>query len=223
MKIIEASQIRKKYNASSIRDDLATTSLTIHAGCIYVIKGKSGSGKTTLLNILGGMDPPTSGKVYVDQQSFYDLPDKEQSRIRNKKFGFIFQSFNLIPELTVYDNIQLPKYFNSELEIHRSDIVGLADELGIVNLLQKRANQLSGGEQQRVAIARALITNPEIIFADEPTGNLDAHNSKVIADLLSDAVMRRNATLVLVTHEECLMQYDHINLTMSNGELMTEV
>lgn len=221
--LMEASSISKKYNQNSNYMELLPTSIKIEKGLIYVIKGKSGSGKTTLLNILGGIDKPTSGIVYFNQRSFYDLSDKDQSKIRNEKYGFIFQAFNLIPELTVFENIELPKHFNHDIKINKSDIVKLSEELGINALLNKKPFQLSGGEQQRVAIARALITNPEIIFADEPTGNLDSTNSKIIADLLVRIVAIRETTLVIVTHEEHLIENKHIKLTIHNGELKVEV
>lgn len=220
--ILEASSISKKYNPNSTQIELLPASIKIKKGVIYVIKGKSGSGKSTLLNILGGMDKPTSGKVFIGPSSFYDLQDNEQSKIRSQKFGFVFQSFNLIPELTVYENIELPKHFNRFLKIDKSSILDLAEELGIFRLLNKKTFQLSGGEQQRVAIARALITNPEIIFADEPTGNLDVANSKIIADLLTGIVVTRKASLLIVTHEERLIEHEHIKLTLHNGQLNVE-
>lgn len=220
--LIEAKMICKKYNPNSKYMELAPTSLNIEKGKIYVITGKSGSGKTTLLNILGGIDTPTTGHVNINHKSFFDLSDTEQSKIRNQQFGFVFQTFNLIPELTVFENIQLPKHFNHNLKINYSDIEELSKRLGIDLLLHKKPFQLSAGEQQRVAIARALIVNPDIIFADEPTGNLDSENSKNIADLLVTSVVKRNTTLVIVTHEECLIHHEHIKLYMSNGTLRME-
>jgi putative ABC transport system ATP-binding protein len=217
--LIEADGITKKYNQYSNHTELLPTSLKIHKGMIYVIKGKSGAGKSTLLNILGGMDRPTSGKVFIHNRSFYDLSDHEQSKIRSRTFGFIFQSYNLIPELTAFENIELPKHFNRELKIDSSSIKNLSEELGIAHLLNKRIYQLSGGEQQRVGIARALITNPDIVFADEPTGNLDAMNSQIIVNLISKHVILRRTTLVMVTHEEGLIKENHKELTIHNGKL----
>lgn len=217
--LMETSLISKKYNPNSEYMELLPTSVKIEKGIIYVINGKSGSGKTTLLNILGGIDKPTSGIVYFNQESFYDLSDNAQSKIRNEKYGFIFQSFNLIPELTILENIKLPGYFNKNLKISKSDIIKLSEELGINYLLNKKPFQLSGGEQQRVAVARALITKPDIIFADEPTGNLDSTNSEIVADLLIRAVVSRNTTLIIVTHDNHLIKHNHINMTICNGEL----
>lgn len=220
--LMEAENISKKYNLNSQYMELLPTSIKIEKGKIYVIRGKSGSGKSTLLNILGGIDRPTSGNVYVKENSFYNLSDEAQSKIRNISYGFIFQTFNLIPELTVFENIELPKHFNRHLKIKASDIIDISNELGIESLLYKKPFELSGGEQQRVAIARALITNPEIIFADEPTGNLDRINSKIIADLLVSFVVDRKASLIVVTHEEIFIEHEHIKLTMTNGELRVE-
>lgn len=220
--IMKASMISKKYIPGSATMELAPCSLVLEKGMIYVIKGKSGSGKSTLLNLLGGIDKPSSGSVFFQGNSFYELSDKEQSKIRNENFGFIFQSFNLIPELTVQENIELPKYFNRSCDINPSRIASIAHEIGIGSLLRRKPHQLSGGEQQRVAIARALITNPDIIFADEPTGNLDTANSRIIADLLAGIVASRKATLVLVTHEERLIEHEHINLIIHNGQLKAE-
>ncbi len=219
---MESDSISKKYNPNSSYIELLPTSIKIEKGLIYVIKGKSGSGKTTLLNILGGIDKPTSGNVYFNQKSFYDLSDKDQSLLRNQKYGFIFQTFNLLPELTVKENIELPKHFNHNLTIKKTDIVELSKELGIDSLLNKKPFELSGGEQQRVAIARALITNPDIIFADEPTGNLDSENSKIIADMLVRMVTSRKTTLIIVTHEENLIEHEHIKLIIHNGKLSME-
>ncbi|GIQ68124.1 ABC transporter ATP-binding protein [Xylanibacillus composti] len=222
MDLLNANFITKKYSSASTQAELQSLSYKFKKGNIYVIKGKSGSGKSTLLNILGGMDKPTSGSVYYKGRSFYELSDKEQSIIRNKEFGFIFQSFNLIPELTVQDNIHIPKYFNKDLQISSSSVEDLSHELGIYSILHKKPPQLSGGEQQRVAIARALITNPEIIFADEPTGNLDLANTTKIADLLVYLVASRNSTLILVTHEQNLIKHPHIELTLQDGVLKAD-
>jgi len=215
--ILSASLISKKYNKNCDNQELKPVSLNFSENRIYLIRGKSGSGKTTLLNILGGMDRPDTGSVYFKQQPFYDLSEKEQALIRNKSFGFVFQSFNLIPELSAMENIMLPKYFNNRLTITNRDIKDLSDELGIGLLLHKEVFRLSGGEQQRVAIARALITEPDLIFADEPTGNLDSINSTNVFDLLIKSVLARKATLLMVTHEERTVEYPHENLYINDG------
>ncbi|WP_028562871.1 ABC transporter ATP-binding protein [Paenibacillus pinihumi] len=220
--ILRANNISKKYNPDSINYELQSTSISLEKGITYVIKGKSGSGKSTLLNILGGIDRPTSGSVFFKNRSFYDLSDKEQSKIRNKEIGFIFQNFNLIPELTIEENIELPKYFSKALEITSHSIKQISEELGIFQLLKKKPFQLSGGQQQRVAIARALITNPEIIFADEPTGNLDDFNSRNISNVLCNIAMKKETTVVIVTHQKNLIDYKHVGIVLEDGILSME-
>ncbi|MBD2845510.1 ABC transporter ATP-binding protein [Paenibacillus sp. IB182496] len=220
--LIKTNNICKKYNSNINQFQLKPTSISFEKGKIYIIKGRSGSGKSTLLNIIGGIDRPTSGTVFFNNESFYDLSDNKQSEIRNKNFGFVFQSFNLIPELTAKDNISLPKHFNKNININDNKINRIAEELGIKHLLNSKPFQLSGGEQQRIAIARALITTPEIIFADEPTGNLDNLNSQNVAKLLIDLVSNRNVTLILVTHEENLIKHQHTKFFMHDGELKLE-
>ncbi|PZD97574.1 ABC transporter ATP-binding protein [Paenibacillus sambharensis] len=217
--LLKATGISKKYHPASNTPELALCSLTLEKGRTYVIKGRSGSGKTTLLNLLGGMDKPSTGSVYYNGKSFYDLSDREQSAIRNKNFGFVFQSFNLIPELTAYENIELPRFFNRNCIITSSAISTVAEEMKIGSLLHRRTYELSGGEQQRVAIARALITSPDMIFADEPTGNLDSAASRMVADLLVKTVKSRQATLVLVTHEDNLIYSEHIQLNIRDGHV----
>ncbi|GFN33791.1 ABC transporter ATP-binding protein [Paenibacillus xylaniclasticus] len=215
--ILTARSISRKYNPNSDHQELKNVYLNFQENKIYLIRGKSGSGKTTLLNILGGMSKPDTGSVNYKQRSIYDLSEKEQALIRNKSFGFVFQSFNLIPELSAKENILLPKYFNPKLTLTDRDVKDLSDELAIGSLLHKEVYLLSGGEQQRVAIARALITQPDIIFADEPTGNLDSTNSSNVFDLLMKSVLVRKATLLMVTHENRAIQYPHENLFIRDG------
>jgi ABC-type lipoprotein export system ATPase subunit len=219
--IIRATNISKKYNTTSTQSELKPMDLSIKQGQIYVIEGKSGSGKSTLLNILGGMEKPTFGSVYYKDRSIYDLPDNDQAKIRGEKFGFIFQSFQLIPELTVKENIELPLQFNARLK-NRKRVNELAEGLGIQSQLHKKPTFLSGGEQQRVAIARALITSPEIIFADEPTGNLDEGTSKRIVEILTTLCVQQHVSLVVVTHEKNLFDHPHNLYTMYNGKLQAE-
>ncbi|MED4406613.1 ABC transporter ATP-binding protein [Heyndrickxia coagulans] len=216
--LIEASRICKRYNQKSNNMELKETSLSIEKGKIYVIEGKSGAGKSTLLNILGGMEKPTSGKVYYKGKSFYDLKDSDQAAIRGEKYGFVFQSFQLIPELTVKENIELPLIFTNRQE-KMDKIAELARHLGIENQLHKLPDFLSGGEQQRVAIARALITEPEIIFADEPTGNLDSATTKKIIHLFTRLCNEKNITLVVVTHEKNLFEFPDNLFLVKNGRL----
>lgn len=219
--ILRAENITKKYNYEMQNNILEKTCFTVEQGSIHVIKGKSGSGKSTFLSIIGGMEFPTSGKVYYKNESLYDLSDEKQSKIRGEKFGFVFQSFQLIPELTVRENIELPLILlkRKKKEKLKESVNELAKELGIGYQLDKRPSFLSGGEQQRVAIARALITEPEILFADEPTGNLDQTTTKSIISLLTKLNKDKNLSLVIVTHEPNLFQTPHYLYSLKNGKL----
>ena len=216
--VMKGLNIHKRYNHHSILTDIQ---ISIKKGEICIIEGKSGSGKSTLLNILGGMEKPTSGQVYYDNCSIYDLNDQGQAKIRGEKFGFIFQSFQLIPELSVRENIALPLQFIDE-KISLAAVDDIANKLGIHDQLDKKPAFLSGGQQQRVAIARALITSPQIIFADEPTGNLDETTSKVVVELLVELCQKNDTALVIVTHQKGLITLPHTLYKMKNGRLEQE-
>ncbi|KZZ83140.1 ABC transporter [Bacillus sp. SJS] len=216
--ILKATGITKKYSQVH-KNVLESTSFSIEAGSIHVIEGKSGSGKSTFLSIIGGMEYPSSGKVYYKNESLYDLSDSKQAVIRGKKFGFIFQSFQLIPELTAWENITLPLMLMKRTDRFEERVKELAVELGISSQLDKRPSFLSGGEQQRVAIARALITEPEIIFADEPTGNLDQTTTRSIIKLFTKLNKEKKLSIVIVTHEKNLFEAPHQLYTMKNGVL----
>lgn len=213
--LMEAIGVSKKFDN---RDIVKKTDLVIREGSIHVIEGKSGSGKSTLLSMIGGMEKPDNGEVYYKGRSFYNMRDNVQSVIRGRKLSYIFQAFHLIPELTVKENIELPLQFNKNLNtIFTTEEI--AKSLGILNLLDKLPSTLSGGEQQRVAIGRALITNPEIIFADEPTGNLDENTTGDITDLMIRLNQEFGIALVIVTHEKNLISIPHHLYKMENGNL----
>ncbi|AOH56909.1 ABC transporter [Peribacillus muralis] len=216
--ILKTEKINKYYNNHLV---LKSTSLIIRKGEIYIIKGKSGSGKSTFLSIIGGLEYPSKGKVFFENRSFYDLSDNEQSQIRGKSFGFVFQSFQLVPELTVKENIELPISLLNNLD-KKLDVNELVNELDISMHLNKKPSYLSGGEQQRVAIARALITCPKILFADEPTGNLDQETSEVVINLLTKLSLRYNISLIIVTHEKGLIKQPHYSYRMIDGVLKME-
>lgn len=184
---------------------------------VNIIVGKSGSGKSTLLNMLGGLEIPTSGNVYFGDKDLYDL-NVDLAAIRRQHFGFIFQSYNLIPELTVQDNILLPLYLTQK-KVASSIFKDIIPVLGLSKKLNQKPELLSGGEQQRVAIARAIIHKPTVIFADEPTGNLDCENSEKVINLLITLVKKYKTTLLLVTHDKELLNNADAIYKMEDGTL----
>lgn len=183
------------------------------------IIGQSGSGKSTLLHCMAGLDKPTSGKVLMDDLDLYTLNDDKLSKIRCEEFGFIFQSYNLIPVINVYDNIVLPISISGK-KVDKDYIEDLIIKLGIKSQVKKFPNELSGGQQQRVAIARALANKPSIIFADEPTGNLDSKTTKEVIDILKFCVTEYKQTLVMITHnDEIANSADNI-ITIRDGKII---
>ncbi|MEW9078721.1 ABC transporter ATP-binding protein [Terrisporobacter glycolicus] len=190
--------------------------LEVQPGKFTAIVGQSGSGKSTLLHCMAGLDKPTSGKVLIDDLDLYTLKDDKLSKIRREEFGFIFQSFNLIPVINVYDNIALPVSIGGG-KIDEEYIEDLIVKLGIASQMNKFPNELSGGQQQRVAIARALANKPSIIFADEPTGNLDSKTTDEVMELLKFCVDEYKQTLVMITHNnEIANSADNI-INISDG------
>lgn len=191
---------------------------TFHEGRFYMIRGKSGSGKSTFLRMLGGVEAPSKGKVYYCGQDLYQLPDKKLARIRGMKFGFVFQSFNLIPELTVFDNILLPCLLNGFYD--RDRVYELADQLHIVGKLNQLPGELAGGQQQRTALARAMVNRPDIIFADEPTGNLDPDSRDTVMEILDEYCHRNHKTVIMVTHDESVCWRADQLITIDGGRLL---
>lgn len=183
---------------------------------IHMMKGKSGSGKTTLLRILGGLCPPTQGQVYFQKKPIYLMDEEEKSRLRREKFSFIFQFFELIPEFDVYDNLALPLYIRKEKEIQER-VRKIAEELSIENLLERLPKELSGGQQQKVAIGRAMVSGAEVIFADEPTGNLDNSSSIQIMDIFQK--IKKEKTIIMVTHDLEMLNYADVIYDMKDGRM----
>ncbi|CEQ20515.1 ABC transporter ATP-binding protein [Paraclostridium sordellii] len=183
------------------------------------IIGQSGSGKSTLLHCMAGLDKPTSGKVLMDDLDLYTLNDDKLSKIRCEEFGFIFQSYNLIPVINVYDNIVLPISISGK-KVDKDYIEDLIIKLGIKSQVKKFPNELSGGQQQRVAIARALANKPSIIFADEPTGNLDSKTTKEVIDILKFCVNEYKQTLVMITHNDDIANSADNIITISDGKII---
>ncbi len=186
------------------------------------IIGPSGSGKSTLLHCVAGLDRPTSGKVYLDDMDIYALDDENLSRIRRQDFGFIFQSFNLIPVINVYDNIILPVLIDRKEE-NKEYIKNLIERLDLKSQIMKFPNELSGGQQQRVAIARALANKPSVIFADEPTGNLDSKTTIEVMETLKMCVNEFNQTLVMITHNNEIAVTADIILNITDGRIINDL
>lgn len=218
MSLIELKNAVKEYAAGDITVcALNDINLTVEQGEVIVILGESGSGKSTLLHIMGGLDVLTSGEIFLEGKSYTNFKDVEMSKLRRQKFGFIFQSYNLLPLLTIYENVIAPLLLDQR-RVQRKDVERLSESLGIKEQLDKFPNQLSGGQQQRAAIVRALINHPKVIFADEPTGNLDKDTGEQVMTCLIDAVKKEGATLAMVTHNEKLSSYADRVIRMENGK-----
>ena len=198
---------------------MVDVTVTLRRGSFWAIMGPSGSGKSTMLNILGCLDRPTHGRYVLAGQDVSDLNDDQRSELRLKRLGFIFQSFNLIPQLTVQENIELPLYYLG-WDAHSSEAraAELADMVGLTDRLDHRPMELSGGQQQRVAVARALVNDPAVLLADEPTGNLDSATGEQIMELLSE-LNDQGKTIVMVTHEANIATHAHRQLHMLDGRI----
>ena len=196
--------------------------IAIRKGEFTAIIGKSGSGKSTLLRILGSMDKPDEGEVYIDDINIGELNDKQLSKLRREKIGFVYQNYSLIPEYTAYENIVLPVVLDNQ-DIDEDDVNDLLESLQIEHCRDKFPEQMSGGEQQRVAIARALIMHPAVVYADEPTGNLDAESAENVAAMLSLAASKYKQTIVMVTHDKQMAEYADRILNIVDGHVRTDV
>lgn len=197
--------------------------LTIRAGEYVAIMGPSGSGKSTLLNLLGCLDRPTEGKYFLGGEDVSKMDDDRLSEVRGRRIGFIFQSYNLIAQLTVIENIQVPLLYQGvDLRAHYDRCVKLAELVGLGDRLHHRPNQLSGGQQQRVAIARSLVNDPLMILADEPTGNLDSQTGQEVLDLI-DKLNRNGKTIILVTHDDRVASRAHRVIHMRDGLIHRQV
>src|SRR5699024_10026614 len=202
---------------------LDDVSFSIKKGEFVAIIGPSGSGKSTLMHLMGGVDRPSSGKVYVDNTDIYELNETKLAIFRRRQIGLIYQFFNLLPVLTVEENITLPLLLDGH-KVDRKQLSSIVTSLGLDDRLDHLPNELSGGQQQRVSIGRALINHPSILLADEPTGNLDSENSKEIIDLLKMFNKSFNQTLIMITHDERIaLQADRIITIMDGGILKDEV
>ena len=219
MEIVKVVDVCKSYGKGNTKvEALKNVNLTINQGEFVAIVGASGSGKSTLLHLLGGVDRPTSGKVYVDGIDIYNLSEKELAIFRRRKVGFIFQFYNLVPVLTAEENMLLPLLLDRK-KINKEKFNELVSILGLEDRRHHLPNELSGGQQQRVSIGRALSYSSSVVLADEPTGNLDSKNGKEIIDLLKISVKKYNQTLILITHDlNIASQADRI-ITIEDGKV----
>ncbi|WP_297281944.1 ABC transporter ATP-binding protein [uncultured Anaerococcus sp.] len=219
MSILETINLKKHFGKKpNITKALDGISLSIGEGEFVAIIGTSGSGKSTLLNMMGGLDKPTFGKVLVDGKDLSTLKDEELTIFRRKNIGFIFQNYNLVPVLNVYENIVLPVELDGKA-VDSNFMDEVIEMLGLKNKLQNMPNNLSGGQQQRVAIARALVTKPKIILADEPTGNLDSKTSNDFLELLKLSSRKFHQTVVMITHDMDISKLADRTIRIEDGKI----
>ena len=220
MNILSTKNLTKYYGAEPLLvKALDGITLEIEKGSFTAIVGTSGSGKSTLLYMLGGLDTPTSGSVRVNGQELSGMGKNELAIFRRRKIGFIFQNYNLMPNLTVYDNIVLPVELDGR-SVDKEYLTTIANTLGLEDKLNRKPNKLSGGQQQRVAIARALAAKPAIILADEPTGNLDSHTSQEVVGLLKTTSEMFHQTIVMITHNEEIAQSANRTIRIEDGKIV---
>ena len=221
MEILKVKDLRKVYGIGETQvNALDGINLTVQRGEFVAIVGSSGRGKTTFLNMVGGLDVPTSGKIIVDQKKIQELSDDELTVFRRRKIGFIFQQYNLIQMLNIWENIILPLKLDGR-KVDEEYILEITQILGIREKLNFIPSKLSGGQQQRVAIARALATKPAIVLADEPTGNLDSKTSQDVMGLLKVTSSRFNQTIIMITHNEEIAQLADRILRIEDGKIVT--
>ena len=220
MNILKTSNLKKYYgNGENFVKAIDNANIDIKEGEFVAIVGKSGSGKSTLLHMMGGLDNPTEGKVYINDKDIFSLKEEKLAIFRRRNIGFIFQNFNLIPSLNVWENITLPVGLDGK-EINKPFVTDIINSLGLESKVDALPNTLSGGQQQRVAIARALVARPAIILADEPTGNLDSKTSDEVMSLLKTMIKKYNQTLVMITHDETIAQMADRVIYIEDGKVV---
>lgn len=221
VKILSTENLRKEYGSGEgLVKALDGVSFEVEHGEFVAIVGTSGSGKSTLLHMLGGLDRPTDGRVYIDGKDIFSLKDEELTIFRRRKIGFVFQNYNLVPVLNVYENILLPIQLDGNTP-DAAYIDKIVEILGLKEKLNNLPNNLSGGQQQRVAIARALAAKPAIILADEPTGNLDSRTSQDVLGLLKTTSQKFSQTIVMITHNEEIAQLADRIVRIEDGRIVT--
>ena len=220
MLVLKAENLRKVYGEGENQvKALDGVELSVEKGEFAAVVGTSGSGKSTLLHMLGGLDRPTSGKVYVDGKDIFSLKEEELTIFRRRKIGFVFQSYNLVPVLNVYENILLPIELDGK-KTDRKFIDSILKTLGLEEKVRSLPGQLSGGQQQRVAIARALASKPAILLCDEPTGNLDSRTSQDVLSLLKVSSQKYTQTIVMITHNEEIAQLADRTIRIEDGRIL---
>jgi putative ABC transport system ATP-binding protein len=224
MALISVKNLEKIYTDEEVSTPaLRNVSFDIDKGSFVAIMGPSGSGKSTLLHILGFLDRQTGGEYYFDGKAFSDYSDEEVAHVRNKKMGFVFQTFNLLGHASVLENIKLPLIYSDIPESEWNTLaLNAAESVGLSHRLNHEPSQLSGGERQRVAIARALIINPEVIFADEPTGNLDSKSGQMIMETLQKLNENGGRTIILITHETYTAEHAERIIRVHDGAILSD-
>lgn len=222
--MVEAIDLHKDYRIGKVLfPALRGIDMKIANGEFTAIAGPSGSGKTTLLNIIGCLDVPTRGKIIIDGTDINELGSKEKANLRKNKVGFVFQTFNLIPVLTAYENVEIPLILlEVEQRKRKEKIVKLLEEVGLGEYINRRPNEMSGGQQQRVAIARALVKDPSMVLADEPTANLDSTTAKEILALMQELNGKHGTTFIFSTHDQLVMDYSRRTVSLRDGKVVND-
>jgi putative ABC transport system ATP-binding protein len=219
--MVNVREVTKTYQMGEVEvNALRGVSLKIEAGEVVAIMGPSGSGKSTLMNILGALDRPSSGEYLLDGEEISQMDDERLADVRNRKVGFVFQSFNLLPRATALANVELPlRYSRNNGTDGRHKAEAALEAVGLADRMSHRPNELSGGQQQRVAIARALVNEPAIVMADEPTGNLDSKSGDEIMGLLLDLNKRKRTTLIIITHDPEIARMSQRSIHLRDGKI----
>ena len=222
--MVETIDLFKDYKVGKVLfPALRGISLKIEDGEFIAIAGPSGSGKTTLLNIIGCLDIPTKGDVLINGTSITTLSTKEKAEFRKNELGFVFQTFNLIPVLTAYENVEMPLILvNMPAEEKKKRVISILEEVGLSEFINRKSNEMSGGQQQRVAIARALVKNPSMVLADEPTANLDSTNAKEILSLMKELNKKKKTTFIFSTHDPLVMEFAERIIYLRDGKIASD-
>jgi putative ABC transport system ATP-binding protein len=222
--VVEMVDLYKDYKVGKVLfPALRGINLKIEDGEFTAIAGPSGSGKTTLLNIIGCLDIPTKGDVLIDGTSITTLSTKEKAEFRKNELGFVFQTFNLIPVLTAYENVEMPLILvNMPAEEKKERVISILEEVGLSEFINRKSNEMSGGQQQRVAIARALVKKPSMVLADEPTANLDSMNAKEILSLMKELNKKKKTTFIFSTHDPLVMEFAERIIYLRDGKIASD-